>query len=525
MKSNNSIALGSAVVVLLVTAILWATGSSKQQDGSAWLADRDNKPPSMEPVLSMPSVLPTVRSPLESAPSRNRIEGTVVHEGQPICDAIVAHDAYPVKREVDEGGSVATGNDGAFTITGLTERTYQLRITREGYASTTILAEPGMSLRIELQRTRIDGVIEGALVDTAGVPITEFAISALRARRGGWVSLLNAKPVASPNGVFREPVSLPSPENELSIVFSASGFRDKRMSCSGLGAGSRLDLGTVVVERFTGGVEGQVVSEHEGMPISNATVVPISTGGRLENEVRTDSSGMFSVDRVSENQLVGFAASADGYAPVYIQLPESLDPGQPVVIRLGRGAEIYGSVVMTDAGPVRGLMVGYWLDEGESVLPGLPTLISSIESVGEGGEYRIRNVPSKPLLVGVVKPSPTRMPPLVEFLRLTVVHCAEGEKRMVDFVLGEGVTVSATLIAGGRTRMTALSASLLANESTPIAVVQCTVGASITFRDVEPGKYVLRIASRPKRFTDMDIVVSGAPVALGELDVSACFSP
>lgn len=467
----------------------------------------------------------TKRSPISGGHGKDRIEGRVLHAGAPIYDATIIYRACSSPSKPSEL-AVTTNRQGDFLVSDVHAPCYQLDVSKVGFASTTIMAEPGMRLLIELEEVLLTGVLERTLVDPDGVPLNSFELSVLRRRRNGWASLISHELISTPDGGFRESISLPDDQNELAVIFSANGFRNRTISCAGLAKGSRVDLGIVRAERFAGRLQGQVVNAIDNTPVPGAAIRPISTGGRTEDELAADSDGRFAVTRLSANDLIGIAVSSQEFAPLYWEVPAQGQGHQgPIIIRLSQGAEIHGTVVSVKGEIPSTVHVGYWSKDGNSIMPGLPHLISSIVRVDPSGEYRMPHVPTKQMIIGIVKLASSGGLPITEFQHLTTVQCMEGEKRKLDFILGEGARISAILHSQDRSPMALLAATLVGENASPVAEVQCSLGASIIFEDVHPGQYVLRVSSTSTSFMNLNIVVSGDDLTLGEVDVGRCFSP
>src|SRR5262245_14058814 len=140
----------------------------------------------------------------------------------------------------------------------------------------------------------------------------------------------------------------------------------------------------------TASVTGRVLADATGAPLPNVRVV--LAGPAAGSPVLTDGDGRFTLPGPAGRQSV--IASKSGYAR---SEPVVGNAGQPIEIRLQRGATISGRVVDRFGEAVAALRVAA---QTAGTDPANPTTVASAET-DDAGEYRIAGLPAGKFLVAV----------------------------------------------------------------------------------------------------------------------------
>jgi protocatechuate 3,4-dioxygenase beta subunit len=230
---------------------------------------------------------------------------------------------------------LTTGADGRFTLTGLTEPEYDVRVWKAGYtlapgrSTGGTEGEEGMlrvgagpaDVRLVMAR---DAHFVGRLVDPDGAPLTRFEV--------------NGSAEEDPDGDFSVPI-----ESVLSeaLTFEAEGLPPKVVRVDARPAGSDVDLGVVRMSRGRR-VHGRVVDAETGAPVPDAELqlVTRDTGApypRLAMDTwSVDEHGAFDLARVDLESFT-LTVSAEGYQPQALTVP----PGkEAMLVRLNSGARV-----------------------------------------------------------------------------------------------------------------------------------------------------------------------------------------
>jgi len=195
-------------------------------------------------------------------------------------------------------------------------------------------------------------------------------------------------------------------------------------------------------------IEGRVVTDGTSEPIRNARVT-LSSASQEMPVVLTDAGGAFRLTAPPGRYTV--VASKTGYARADVILAGS---GQPVEMRLKKGAAIVGRVVDDRGDPVVGVQVAA-LRQGAG---DKPTTVATSDT-DDRGEYRLAGLPDAALVVGVttlgaigplVNPSGNRADPRTTYYPATavldeaqVLHLQPGEERP-----GADIVIPADRLAG-----------------------------------------------------------------------------
>jgi len=154
------------------------------------------------------------------------------------------------------------------------------------------------------------------------------------------------------------------------------------------------------------GLTGRVVADSTGEPIANARVTLTTTAAvaTLGAPVGlTDADGRFAIPGAADAQRV--VASKSGYA----RSEPAAATGQPIEIRLRRGATISGRVVDQFGDPVAGARVAA---QAPSRAQDNPASVAVAES-DDRGEYRLAGLPAGHFVVVAMTMSMTTTPEIV----------------------------------------------------------------------------------------------------------------
>jgi hypothetical protein len=466
-----------------------------------------------------PSTTDATKTPIAS------IEGTVLTNRTPVHDATVFYGPVGAENDKSAGGHVFTNREGKFTIRPARDAEHRLMVTNDGFTVTSAVAKPGTPVVIELRSQSSTRTISGRVVEKGSrQPIEAFSMSLMYAKSKNSWQALSGRDVADSGGWFSEPLTVPGNDAHISVVFTATGYRDAHASREHVARSESVDLGEIEMEKLEGLPEGIVVDDRDGTPIANANVTPISDLGAAESSVATDANGHFRVESMRAKALSGFVAGAEGFALLWFDLERDAgrEAGNRIVLRLRQGVEVRGRVIRKRASSDE-ICVGYWSDEIQTPMPGLSRIISDTVAIGESGDYALSHVPALQVTLGLFRRGKDGGMRGACYEQLSVVDLSDGQSRSLDFVIGEGVSLRAKPVAKGIPSNYGVSASLLRSDGSPLSVIDTSVGSNIEFHDLAPGQYVLRLGSTKTRYVDRPVSIGAEPVKLGDVDMSACF--
>jgi protocatechuate 3,4-dioxygenase beta subunit len=182
-------------------------------------------------------------------------------------------------------------------------------------------------------------------------------------------------------------------------------------------------------------VDGFVVAKKDGAPIEGACV---TLGGRSDYEMQTDETGRFSFGAVDRGRYL-LTVSAFGFATLRRALELSESPQEELLVELGRGGEIAGTVTAADGTPVEGARIE------------VRTPIRNVYFEGD-----IRTDSDGKFSVATLAPGAYRIAVLLQrdgwsegSLDTRRVVVREGQVARADFALGGGVAVFGHITYGG----------------------------------------------------------------------------
>ena len=330
------------------------------------------------------------------------------------------------------------GEDGAFSVAGLDEGTWRVRVSPPRGRNLLPVEEdvemPGGPLELVLE----EGAVLEALVRTDDEePLEDPAVRVVGLDEEGRVT-----------GRWKmerdEEADLPAhearfraaglPPGRYQLLATARERAPRSSEPVEVAAGETIDDLELVLDRGVT-IEGAVVDRESGAPVVGARVRAEPSG----EETETGDDGAFS--------LAGFGAGAarlvaehPDYAPASVSLV--VDPDEPptdVTIRLGRGGRVVGTVTRWDGRPVPGQVIEVETDAG----PG------GTATTGPDGTFAIGGLPAGPAVV-----LRRGFPGDVESVEKRPVAIPEGGEVRVDFRLGttvEGaVTRAGVPVSGAR---------------------------------------------------------------------------
>ncbi|MCY1018004.1 carboxypeptidase-like regulatory domain-containing protein [Pyxidicoccus sp. MSG2] len=274
------------------------------------------------------------------------VDGT----GTPVKAAFVrAHppqeDAPAWKREGRHSrhgppAGVATDADGRFTIRGLTEAAYDVRIAKAGHELDTVRSTGGLagtdkdSLRVGADTAEVRVVLArqphvvGRLMDPDGAPVRAFR--------------MNGQPVEDAEGAFALPMEY---LGETGLVFEADGLAPRVLPVKPRQEGGDLDLGVLRMSRGRT-LRGRVVDAETAWPVPFAQLMLTPRSSNPEEHAPTlpvegaGEDGTFTLSHLDPDTFT-LTVNRPGYRQ--LRLTVSSDQ-EEVTLRLEPGARVEVSV-------------------------------------------------------------------------------------------------------------------------------------------------------------------------------------
>ncbi len=321
------------------------------------------------------------------------------------------------------GGSTATSDgDGYFELLGLRSGTYDLTVTRRGFAKTR-----ATGLRVEEGQERVQAdpitlvpgtFVDGWVYDTDGMPIEGAEV---RVSQGGPTMVFvmaggaaagdrGPQAVTGTDGYFR--IDDLAPGEKVTVKVTRTGFGKVDRPGVELPRDQALEIEMSPASAIRGTVLGPDEQPVPGAEVTLTRDVTQSFGGntmmmRTQMSANADEAGEF----VFEDQQPGKATVAAVATGLQEAVRGDLDvvKGEDlvdVVLTLPPGAVVVGQVMLADGRPAIGARVGPVSDspdpilgggvrvdgEGRYHLDGLVPGIVSIQALGEGGDRVVREL-------------------------------------------------------------------------------------------------------------------------------------
>ncbi|WP_377890517.1 collagen binding domain-containing protein [Alkalihalobacillus sp. R86527] len=333
------------------------------------------------------------------------IEGQVVDEnGDPISGDNIQLKLLGANKELLQ--ALLANPDGSFVIPSLSEGTYFVTATLEGYTANLVSAiiTPGEVSNAVVQLSPILATVNGTVLDAnTGTPITGTAVFLSLTKSTG-VLVSNLYP--SENGVFLFDSVLPG---SYLLNVNAEGYGNEVITVTVPLEGIEIDIS---LEQNPGAVTGYVTNQLSSEPLTNAVVTVSNFGKTLESKVVTDSFGQFTFPNLSPGDYRAIV-SAEGFSSqsaTFVILPDQTtslsfiitpEPGDLIgtVTDDGTGEPIPGVNIqvryLTPTGPVYASTLtdenGVYRTEG--LFAGTYTVIAFAES-GYGSSSASVKVPA-----------------------------------------------------------------------------------------------------------------------------------
>ena len=265
-----------------------------------------------------------------------------------------------------------TDGDGAYTLAGLTEGTYQLTVSAPGFAPARLKAEAGSPNADVTLGT--GGSITGVVVDELGRAIESFDLNAHEKGGNAWDPSGDPgsyKSVVAEDGRFiLEDVG----EGVKILEVSAGQFTKATLTDVKVTVGGVTDVGRIRLSSG-GGVRG-IVTSSDGVPVPGASVRAKNsslTDYGEASQAQTDAQGSFELRGLQAGK-VDVVASHPSFADGYVAGVD-IDPSKAPVetkIVLHSGGRIEGTARKRDGTPLFGVSVAVEaaFPEGRNILWG-----------------------------------------------------------------------------------------------------------------------------------------------------------
>ncbi len=430
-------------------------------------ASKEDYRGSEQPAVTSAGTDTPVTLVLEAGESiQGRVEDT---SGAPIAGAEVTAMAF--------GGGMPTsekrtsGEDGSFTVGGLTARAHMVRAGKKGFVGKSLNGiEPGgAEVLLTLEP---GGIVAGRVVDAAGKPVPRFRAGATKAGDDGGFDFTNPERMflGATGEEFRDPDGRFRIEDleagTYRVEARAEGLAPGRAEGVAIAGGRETEVTVALGEGLA--LRGIVVRRTDGSPVPGAAVT-IPVGGIFgEMDLNIDLGGMedLGVDEEEMQQARGFLGGMalastisggdgrftlaglepgsvnlrvkfKGLAPAKVQGVE-IPSTQEVRVEMSEESAIEGTV--TDA---RGAS-----KQGAMVMINRGMFPAGMDNTDEQGRYRIDGVAAGTYLFMVMDAAGAMAGSLN--MKMEPVTLEEGKTTRKDHRMGEGTKVVGRVTRGGK---------------------------------------------------------------------------
>jgi hypothetical protein len=385
-----------------------------------------------------------------------KITGRVVNkaDGTPVTRFKLTH-----RTETSSRSSTKDYPEGRFELSGLKPGTYSITVEAEDCAPATV-----EDITVE------EGVETEEVVIEVGVGASVlFRVT----------SAADGQPVKGA-AVFREE--------------SRSGRRAVNYDNVDVAAVTGED-GTCTVEHL-GPLRGRVVSKADQLPVQGATVSQRKGDQRMwsgpsqdeASQAETDEAGAFALEHLAPGRYVLTIEHLD-YAPAEQKVRLREGSNKELLIELGSGGRIVGTVTTADGSPVAGAQI--------YVRGGMMSMPEAVLTDAQGN-YEIAGVPPGSYTVMLMPQGMGGGGSAGGSVEIKQAAVREGAEERVDFVLGGGAAVFGTVTRNGQPVVGAQTIAML--KGTTFITMTGSVGSATTgkqgeyrIEDLAPGVYQLWI--------------------------------
>jgi len=328
-----------------------------------------------------------------------KISGKVVDaDGNPIAMAQVSGSAFAPGKAF-QNAETKTGKDGKFALSGLDpDGNWSIEATAKGYSSAKAddVKPEGDPLELKLVKA---GSVKGRVVfGDPPRPVSNYTIESDPKDEGGGQAGMfrrmrgsgSSSRQSDPRGNFDIENLTPG---AYTLTFKAEGLMDLQRTGVDVHAGETTDLGDLTLDAG-GTVRGRVQSQPEGLPVPGAAVRVKSAGifdfrgmgGGGEGAVLTDLQGRFEMKGLAAGTIT-LTVEPSGYARKEVPnvTVDPAAPGEDLIVNVGKGGRIDGTVLGDDGRPKSNSIV--------SAMGGVADFSARLSAVTDDqGHYNIENV-------------------------------------------------------------------------------------------------------------------------------------
>lgn len=375
------------------------------------------------------------------------------NDGSPIAGATVSAQGFSLGQVDDK--TVKTGKEGTFRLAGLNpDLEYSLKVVHQDFGpfSQSGLKAGGEVLNIRLPRA---GVIKGrVLTGQPALPLTDYEVKANAVTQdptNPLAAFQNNDPSSSvreASGTFTLQGLAPG---RYTLQVDASGFLPARVENLDIQEGAETVVPDIILSKGAT-LTGQVLEKKSRAPVPAASLSLEDAGlfsvasfmRQMSASQETGPEGRFSLSGLAPGKHT-LKVQAEHLAPAKISfLIEEGQPPAELIVELGQGGSIEGTVRDSAGRPVAGAMViGI-----EGLMPDART-VASTDDMGHyrlerlaPGAYRVMAMPL-PADEGEAKPTD-----LLGKMQMAMADVVEDRTTTVNFPKEQGVRVTGTVRKG-----------------------------------------------------------------------------
>jgi len=301
---------------------------------------------------------------------------------------------------------------------------------------------------------------------------------------------------------------------------SAPGFDPGANQLTDVRERTSTDVGAIELKPLRTGLVGTVEDAVTHKPIGDAQLEALCDPQGPQREVKSAPDGTFQLSILPDQVMQALHVTAAGYAPRVIDLAMLPLVDGRVRVELGAGATIHGLVTCVGAAKRGDLYVECWERHGRTEHGSESMHLRALAQVGANGEFELTHVAPEPLYLGLYRQVGVGRQHEMQHSQLQTLWPREGQKTEVEFRIG-GLAQVRTPIRAPRKGF-GVFGRLLDSSGTMVSMTETVSGADLTFCDVAPGRYEIRVCTADvELYLARSVDVGREDLVLDDWDLSA----